>query len=220
MKLDSCLMLGLAAFGVALHAGPTAAQQSSAAAGYPSKPIRVIVPLAPGGPSDILARTLAQKLGEGIRQTVIVDNRPGATGTIGTEITAIDFLAGHTQIYLSNLLASLPQIRSGKIRPLATSRATRAKVLPEIPTIAESAVPGFDEGGQHGVVVPSATPREIIARLHDEIVKAMNAPEVRKRLEAEGSEVVGSTPEQYGAIIRRDIEKWAKVIKETGARIE
>ncbi len=299
-----------------------------AAQPYPSKPIRLIVPLAPGGPSDTMARMVAQKLTEVLGQPVIVENRAGAGGTVGTEIAAksppdgytmllastsltintslypklpydtlkdlapvtvlevgpyliavhpalpvksmqelialakarpgqlnygsggsgtgphmslellklgtgvnivhipykgagpalIDLMAGHVQVQPVNILVGLPQVRSGRLRALAVTTAKRSAAAPEVPTIAETVLPGFDEGGHHGIVVPAGVPREIVARLHQGIVKVLQNPEIRERLAAEGSEAVGNAPEQYGAMIRSDIAKWAKVIQRTGIR--
>jgi tripartite-type tricarboxylate transporter receptor subunit TctC len=300
--------------------------QEGPAASYPSRPIRLIVPLAAGGPSDLMARTLAHKLTEAIRQNVVVDNRPGASGVIGTEIAAKsppdgyaillvssaisinpslfrklpydtlrdlapvsllagapyilavhpslpvrsvkelvalakkrpgelnhasggvgtgphlgmevfvqrtgikvvhitykgggtamnDFVAGHTQVYMANMLTMLPQVKAGRARALAVTSAKRSAAAPEIPTVIESGVPGFEEGGQHGIVAPAGVPKEIIAKLNRAIVIAMRSPEVANRLRAEGGEVIASTPEEYGAIIRREMEKWAKVIAAAG----
>jgi len=305
-----------------LAAGVAAAQT------YPSKPIRLIVPLAPGGPSDTLARTVALRLTEVIGQSVVVENRAGAGGVVGTEIAAksppdgytmilvstsftinaslypklpydtlkdlaavtmlasgpyliavhpslpaksmkelialakarpgqlnyasggsgtgphmslellklgtgvnivhipykgagpalIDLMAGHVQIQPVNILVGLPQARAGKLRALAVTTAKRSAAAPELPTVAETVVPGFNEGGQHGILVPAGVTREVIARLHQGIVKVLQNPDVKDRLASEGSEVVGNTPEQYGAIIRSDVEKWAKVIQRTGIR--
>jgi len=316
--LGPLLALGaLALPGVSAFAQPAA---------YPVKPIRIIVPLAPGGPSDIMARTLAQKLSEGIGQPIVVENRPGASGIIGTEIATksapdgytlllvsnaisinvslfrslpydalrdlaavsllaatpyvlgvhpslpvrsvkqlvalararpgelnhasggsgtgphlamellmqktgikvvhvvyrgggpamIDFIAGHTQVYMANMVAAFPQVKAGKMRALAVSTALRSPVAPDVPTIAEAGVPDFDEQGQHGIVAPAGVPKEIIGKVHGYIVKAMHSPEVRNRLQADGSEVVASTPEEYAAVIRRDIEKWRAVIQSAG----
>jgi len=307
-----------------LLAAPAFAQ--AGAAGYPAKPIRLIVALAPGGPSDVLARTMAQKLTESLRQTVLVDNRPGASGIVGTEIatrsppdgytllhvsnwftinpglfrklpfdtmkdlapisllaempyllavhpslpvksvkefialakarpgelnhasggagtgphlgmellmqqTGIkvvqitykgggpamnDFLAGHTQVYLANMLVALPQVKAKRIRALGVSRLARSPAALDIPTIAESGVPGFNESAQHGVVAPAGVPREIIAKLHQEFAAAIRAPEVAERLGAEGGEVVASKPEEFTTLIRRETEKWAKIIRAAG----
>ncbi len=320
----ACAMLCMA-----LGAVPGLAQQAGAPA-YPVKPIRLVVPLAAGGPSDHMARTLSQKLSEGIKQTVIVDNRPGASGVIGTDIVAksapdgytlllaqtavaanaslfsklpydtlrdleaisqltsapyllavhpslpvnslqqliafakarpgqlnhasggagtgphlamemlmqrtgmklthitykgggpalMDFIAGHTQVYMTNIVTMLPQVKAGKSRALATSGASRSPAAPEVPTIAESGVPGVGEGAFHGIMAPAGVPRAIVEKLHAEIVKAMRSPEVLNRLTAEGAEVVASSPEEFSARIRTDIDKWAKVIKQAGIRAE
>ena len=305
-------------------------QLSAQAQSYPAKPIRLVVPLAAGGPSDHMARALAQKLSEGIRQSVIVDNRAGASGVIGTEIVAksppdgytlllaqtaitvnaslvpklpydtlrdleavsqltsapyllavhpslpvkslqqliafakarpgqlnhgsagsgtgphlamellmqrtgmkltqitykgggpalIDFVAGQTQVFMSNIVIILPQAKAGKVRALAVSSATRSQVAPEVPTIAESGVPGYSEGAFHGVMAPAGISKAIVEKLHTEIVKAMRSPDVLGRLTAEGAEVVASTPQEFDARLRADIDKWAKIIKQAGIRAE
>lgn len=314
-----------AVLAVIVYPAAVGAQQSGASA-YPVKPIRIIVPLAADGPSDILARMVARKLSETIKQTVIVDNRPGASGIIGTEIaaksppdgytilhvsnwvtinpglfhklpydtlkdlTAVsllaempylltvhrslpvrsvkelialakarpgelnhasggsgtgphlgmevfmqktgikivhitykgggpamnDFIAGHTQVYLANMVAALPQVKAGRIRALGVSRLTRSPAAPDIPTIAESGVPGSDESAQHGIVVPAGVPGEIIFKLQRDIAAAMRSPEVVGRLGAEGGEVIASMPEEFATIIRREMEKWAKIIRAAG----
>ncbi|MBI1966089.1 MAG: tripartite tricarboxylate transporter substrate binding protein [Betaproteobacteria bacterium] len=295
---------------------------------YPAKPIRLIVPLAPGGPSDILARTVAQKLTEGMKQTVVVDNRTGAGGTVGAAIAAksppdgytiilvstsyainatlypklpydtltdlaavtmlaaapylltvhpslpaksfkqlvalakarpgdlnyasggsgtgpqlsmevlkqragldivhvpykgagpalTDLVAGQVHMQMVNMIAGLPLVKAGRIRAVGVSKAKRSEAAPDIPTIAESGVPGFDEGGQHGIMIPAGTPRDIIARLHREIVKVLQSPDIKGRLAGEGAAVIGNTPEEYAAIVRADVDKWAKVIKNLGLR--
>jgi len=302
---------------------------AGAQSGYPSKPIRMIVPLAPGGPSDILARTMAQKLTESFRQSVVVDNRTGAGGTIGIDIAAKspadgytillvagatytinanlyarlpydprkdllpisimagapyiftvhpslpvrnvkeliaftktrpgqlnygsggtgtgpqmafellklktgmdivhipykgtgpalnEIIAGHVQVALFNMIAALPVVQSGRLRAIAVSGAKRSSRLPDMPTLAEQGIPGFEEVGGHAMWVPAATPRDIVARLHQEIIKALYSPEVKARIEAEGAEIIGNTPEQAAAVIRADLEKWADVIRRTGLR--
>jgi tripartite-type tricarboxylate transporter receptor subunit TctC len=317
-----CAMLTVALS--ALAALPAWAQ--GGAASYPSKPIRLIVPLAAGGPSDTMARTLAQKLGEVVKHNVIVDNRPGASGIIGTELvaksapdgytillvssaisinpslfrklpydtlkdlTAVsllagapyllsvhpslpvknvkqlialakarpgelnhasggsgtgphlgmevfmqrtgikvvhvtykgggpalnDFVAGHTQVYMGNMITLYPQAKANRIRALAVTSAKRSPAAPDIPTVAESGVPGFEEGGHHGIVAPSGVPKEIIAKLNKAIVAAMRSPDIEKRLSVEGAQVIASSPEEYDDLIRRDLAKWAKVIAAAG----
>jgi tripartite-type tricarboxylate transporter receptor subunit TctC len=110
-------------------------------------------------------------------------------------------------------------VKSGRIRAIGLSSARRSSVAPDVPPVAET-VPGFDENGQHGILVPANTPREIVQRLNAELVKAMNSAEIKSRLSAEGAELVGSSPEQYAQILRTDIAKWAQVIKTSGIRSE
>jgi tripartite-type tricarboxylate transporter receptor subunit TctC len=296
---------------------------------YPAKPIRLVVPLAPGGPSDILARTVAAKVTEGIGQSVIVDNRPGAGGSIGADIVAkappdgytiilvsnslsinaslypklpydtlrdlapitllafapyiltvhpslpvktpkelialaksqpgqlnyasggsgtgphmameffklttgtrllhipykgagpalIDTIAGQCQVLMVNIIAGLPHVKGGRLRALAVSSAKRASVAPELPPLSDT-IAGFDESGQHGILAPGGTSREIVQRLNAEIVKALNSNEIKSRLAAEGAEVAGSTPEQYAASLKSDVAKWAKVIKASGIKVD
>ncbi|HXF65800.1 MAG TPA: tripartite tricarboxylate transporter substrate binding protein [Burkholderiales bacterium] len=315
--------------GLACGAALAAAAAGASAQSYPAKPVRLIVPLSPGGPSDILGRAMAQKLSEALKQTVFVDNRPGAGATIGTDIAAksppdghtllligvstltinatlypklpydtlrdlapvtilagapyilaahpslpvktlrelvalakarpgelnyasggagtgpqmamevlklrtgmnlvhvpykgtgpalSDLIAGHVHLQMANMIAALPPVKSGKLRAIAVSGAKRSPVLPEAPTIAESGVPGFEEVGGHMVLVPAGTPRAIIARLHQEFLAILHAPEVKARLAAEGAEVMGIGPAEAAAIVRNDIEKWARIIRHTGIR--
>lgn len=296
---------------------------------YPNHPIRLIVPLAPGGPSDLLARTMAQQLTGSLGQPVVVDNRTGAGGTIGTDIAAkapgdgytllliaastytinanlypklpfnarkdltpvsilavgpymltvhpslpvkslsqlialakarpndlnygsggtgtgpqmtmellklktgmsithipykgtgpalTDHIAGHVQVALFNMIAALQVVQSGRLRALVVTGTKRSDKLPAVPTIGEAGIPGFDEVSGHMIMVPGATPREIIARLHRELVKALHAPEVTARLASEGAEIIGNTPEEAAAIVNGDLDKWAEVIRRTGIR--
>jgi len=297
-----------------------------AQAPYPSKPIRMIVPLAAGGPSDTTARIIAPKLSEAIGQNVIVDNRPGASGIIGTEITLksppdghtimlvsntislnpaifrklpyeserdmqpisllaatpyslnvhpslpvktvkdlialakarpgelnhasagagtgphlamelfaqrtgikiqqiiykgggpamIDFISGQTQLNLTNMITAMPHVRSGRIRALAVSSIKRSPAAPELPTIHESGVEGFDEGGQHGIVGPAHIPKDVLGKLHGAIVTAARHPDIVKRFAEDGSNVVANTPDEYRAIIRRDTAKWTQIVKSVG----
>ena len=306
---------------VALTACPAGAQ------GYPVKPIRLIVPLAPGGPSDILARTMGQKLTENLKQPIVVENRTGAGGTIGTDaaaksapdgytmlliavasytinaglypklpydpqkdlapvtilagapyvlvvhpalpvrnlkqlialdkgrpgqlnyssggtgtgpqlatevlkantgMTAVhiaykgagpalaDLVAGHVHFQLANMIASLPFVKNERLRGIAVSGSRRSAALPELPTISEAGVPGLEEVGGHMIMVPGATPRDIVTRLHQELVKVLQQPEVKARLEGEGAEIFGTSPEKSAAIIRSEMERMAKIIKRLG----
>lgn len=305
---------------------PAQAQQ-----GYPARPIRLIVPLAPGGPSDILARSMAQQLTESMKQTVFVENRAGAGGVIGTDIAAkspadgynmllvavatytinagrysklpydalkdlrpvsilagapyalvvhpalpvrnlkdlvaldkrrpgqlnyssggagtgphlatevlkaatgmtavhiaykgagpamADLVAGQVQFQLANMIASVPLIKAGRLRALAISGSKRSRIWPDVPTIAESGVSGLDEVGGHMILVPGATPPAIVARLHQELVKVLQQADVKARLEGEGAEIFGTTPEQSAAIVRSEIERMGKLIKQLGLQAE
>ncbi len=297
-----------------------------AQAPYPNKPIRMIVPLAAGGPSDTTARIISPKLSEVIGQNVIVDNRPGASGIIGTEIglksapdgytillvsntislnpaifrklpydnerdmtpvsllaatpyalcvhpslpvktvkelialaksrpgelnhasagagtgphlamewfaqrsgikiqqivykgggpAMIDFLAGQTQINLTNMITAMQHVRSGRIRALAVSSIQRSPAAPDIPTIHESGVDNFDEGGQHGIVAPAGMSKEVLAKLHSAIVAAMRSPDITKRLAEDGSSVVANTPDEFRTLIRRETVKWTQIVKAAG----
>jgi tripartite-type tricarboxylate transporter receptor subunit TctC len=296
---------------------------------YPAKPVRLIVPSAAGGGTDIIARALAQKLSESLGQQFVVDNRPGAGQMIGIELAAkspadghtilmaastlainpimykkvpydplrdfapitqaallpnvlvvhpslpvkslaeliayakqrpgqlnfasagigtspqmsvellksmagidmvhipykgtapgvVDLLAGQVSVMAPNLLTALPHIKAGKLRALAVTSAKRSEALPEVPTIAES-LPGYDSTQWYGVLAPAGTSRGIVARLHDEIVRALRTPEVMQRLAADGAEPVGSNPEEFAAFIKSEIDKWAKVASAAGIRAE
>lgn len=131
-----------------------------------------------------------------------------------------DFIAGQTQVYIANMIAASPQIKAGRMRAIAVSSAQRSETFPDLPTIAESGLPGFNEGGQHGIIAPAATPRETLLRLREELAKALNSPEVKNRVQAEGGRIVASTPEEYRTLIQNETQKWAKVIKAAGIRPE
>ena len=323
MTLRACFIL-LAAIAVA----NVYAQASGA--NYPAKQIRVIVPFPAGGPTDAIARAIGQKLSETWGQPVIVDNRPGAGGNIGTELAAkspadgytlfigtvanainqslfaklpfdfvrdfapvtqnyvtglilavhpslpahsvkelialakahpgqlsysssgvggtphlagelfnsmagvtmvhvpykgsapamADLLGGHIQLTFDNMLTVLPQVKAGKLRGLAVTMTTRSPLAPELPTVAEAGLKGFEVKSWNGVVVPTGTPKEIIARLNGEIVRILRQPDLREKFLVQGVELVPTTPEEFGAFIKQDIAKWAKVIQLSGARAE
>jgi tripartite-type tricarboxylate transporter receptor subunit TctC len=301
----------------------------AAAQTYPNKPLRIIVPWTAGGTADLLARTTAQKLSEGLGQTVIVENRPGAGGLIGTEVAAKaapdgytlllattapnsvapslypkipfdpvkdfanislvartcyvlsvhpsmpvknvkelialakarprtltfsspgsgtpnhlsgemfkmrtgvdmqhiaykgsaqaiqDVIAGHIALSFENITVVSPYVKSGRVRGIAVTSLKRSAVLPDVPTIAESGLPGFEAVGWFGVAAPAATPREIIARLNAEIVRSLGAQDVKERIGALGAEIVTTTPQGLDEFNRSQIAQWAKVVKFAGAR--
>ena len=298
---------------------------------YPAKPIRIMVAYTPAGTTDILARLIGQKMTEKWNQPVIVENRPGANGTIGTELAAratpdgysilmataathsinntlypklawdavkdfapvslvalvpnlmvvnnslpvksvkdliayakanpgklahgspgygstahlsmelfksltgitmthvpykgsagvlADVMGGQVALTMDNIPVYLPQARAGKIRALAVSSAKRTAGAPEIPTVAEAGVPGFEAVSWFGLVAPAATPKPIVEALSVETARILRLPEVNKRISELGAEPVGSTPRQYAAFIQSEIVKWRKVIKEAGVRLD
>lgn len=312
-------------------AAPLLAPGVAAAQTYPTKPVRIIVAFPPGGGTDIVARIVAAKLSEAWSQQAIVENRSGASGTIGTEAAARaapdgytwfmgtmgnltvnqhlyskmavdplkdfapltqvvsvtfamvahpslpassvkeliamakarpgqityassgpggaphlggellksmtgidilhipykgsgpafnDLLGGQVSLAFDSLLQSLQHLKTGKLKVLAVLGEKRSAILPQVPTMAESGVPGYSLTNWFGLVVPAATPRDLVARMHADVVKALAHPDVKERTGAMGAEVVGSTPEQFAAFMRAETAKWAKVIKQSNIRAE
>jgi len=299
-------------------------------AAYPTKPIRLIVPLTAGGPTDILARIIAVPLSDRLGQQVVVDNRPGAGGNIGAEMVAKsqpdgytlfmgtsgplsinvslyhalaydpvrdfapiilaasapfvvavhpsvaatnvkelialakakpgqlnygsvtasashlatelfkslagvnivhipykgavlatnDLIAGQVQLSFASTPGSVPQVRAAKIKALAVTSLKRIGQLPEVPTVSESGLPGYDASVWYGVVARAGTPPEIITRLNTEIAKIVSERGHRERMTNSDFEPNSSTPEQFGAFIRSEIAKWGKVVKAAGVRVD
>jgi tripartite-type tricarboxylate transporter receptor subunit TctC len=297
-----------------------------AADAYPGRPIRLVIPTGAGGVTDILARIISDKLRGALGQQIVVDNRGGASGIIGSDIVAkaapdgytllmvfpshpvnpslvlkmpfdtlrdfapitmvssvtqvllvhpssparsvkelialanerpgqLNFgsvgrgslgylsaelfasltririvhvaykgapqvmtalIAGEIQIYFNVPINAAPQMRAGKVRALGVSTKSRLAIMPEVPTIAEAGVPGYEVVGWNGILAPAKTPRPIIARLHAEIVKVLHSPEVVEQLAAQGVDTIGNTPEEFAAIVRADVGKWARVLKDAG----
>jgi tripartite-type tricarboxylate transporter receptor subunit TctC len=128
----------------------------------------------------------------------------------------IDLVAGQVDFQLANMIASLPFVKSGRLRGIAVSGSKRSAALPELPTVSEAGVPGLEEVGGHMIMVPGATSKDIVARLHQELVKVLQQSEVKARLEGEGAEIFGTAPEKSAAIVRSEIERMAKIIKRLG----
>lgn len=324
------LRLGMICLAVASLA-PNVALAQDTAADFPRRPVRIIVPAAPGGGADIIARLIGQQLGKSLGQTFLVDNRPGAANIVGTEIVAKaqpdgytlivntagpmsinpliyaklpydaakdfapisnvadtafvlvvnptvpaksvaelialakakpgqlayaswgrgsanhlgtelfmmmaqvkllhvpykgsgaampDVLAGNVQMIFDTIASSVPQIRAGRLRPLGVSALKRSGAIPEVPTISESGLDGYESSSWFGFLAPARTPREIVTKLHGEIIKAMKLPEVQERLAGLGLEPVGNTPAQFGEQIRSDLAKWRKVVQAAGIQPE
>jgi tripartite-type tricarboxylate transporter receptor subunit TctC len=298
---------------------------------YPSRPIRLVVPFPAGGTTDILAREAAQKLTEALGQAVVVDNRPGAAGNIGSDLVAksapdgytllmgtvgthainpslyskmpydhvkdfapvvlvagvpnvlvvnptlpvnsvadliklakdkpgqinfassgsgtsihlsgelfktmagvdmthvpykgsspalTDLIGGQVQIMFDNLPSALPQIKGGRLRAIAVTSLKRAPVLPDIPTINESGLPGFEASSWFGVLAPAGTPAAIVARINTEVNKWLQSADAREKLLGQGAEAAGGSPERFANHIRAESEKWAKVVKVSGAKVD
>jgi len=138
----------------------------------------------------------------------------------GTAPGVVDVLAGQVLVMAPNVLTALPHIKSGKLRALAVTSAKRSAALPDVPTVAEAGLPGYDSTQWYGVLAPAGTNRDIVARLHGAIARSLRDEEVGKRLAADGAEPVGSSPEEFAAFIKSETEKWAKVAQAAGIKPE
>ena len=321
----SLLCGSLAAAGA--HAADAAANEAK---NYPTRPIRLIDPYAPGGGSGVVARLVGAKLGDAWGRQIVVDNRPGAAAAIGTELAVksapdgytllmgtsgsiaispnvnkvpydpvkdlapitqtsaqamlvvlhpsvqissvkeliatartqpgklvysssgaggsghlavelfqsiakvtmthvpykgsgpavVALLSGEAQVGFTNILAVLPHVNAGKLKAIAVTSGKRANAAPNVPTLAESGVPGYEATSWNGMFAPAKTPRAIINKVHAEVVKALHSPDVREKLVAMGSDPVGSTPEEFHAYIKAEFARWGKVIRENNIRAE
>ncbi len=321
----SCIIAG------AIIGALSASNVEAAAAAYPARPIRLIVPQSPGGPSDTIARVTAQMLGDNLGQSVVADNRAGAAGNVGCDLAAKaapdgytlllgppgcltinpslyeklpfdplrDFapitqltsgpemlvvhpsvaaqsvkelvalakakpgafnfasggagtpnhlaselfktaaalqmvhvpykgtgpaltavMSGQVQMMMAGLPPALPQVKAGKLRALAVTSAKRSKVVPEIPTVAESGFPGFEIVSWHSILAPARTPQPIIRLLNSELVKMLGQSDVKERFASLGLDTVGSTPEQFRAHLKHETANFAKLIKSAGIKLD
>ncbi|MBI3043987.1 MAG: tripartite tricarboxylate transporter substrate binding protein [Betaproteobacteria bacterium] len=312
----------------ALTACLIAAATAGFAQDYPTKPIRLVVPTAPGGGTDISARMIAPKLSEFLGRQVVVENRAGGGTNIGVEFVArsapdgytllmgisslainphtqskvpydpvndfapisqvvkvplilvshpslpvrsvkeliafvkkrpgqlnygtgavgsnphlamelflsrtglkivhvpykgqgpavTDGVAGHVHLVMANILAALPHIRNGRFRALGVTSSKRAAVVPGVPTLSEAGVPGYEVVQWFGVLAPAGTPRDVIAKVHAATVRAVQDSAVKERFAMDGGDMVGNTPEEFAAVIRADLQKWGKVVKDVGIK--
>ena len=163
-----------------------------------------------GSPGHLIGEMFKSRTGVNIVHVPYKTVAQGVTALIGEQVQ-VNFVVGPSAV---------PQIRAGRIRPLAVTTAKRSASLPEVPTIAEAGLAGFDAPAWNGVLVPARTPRPVIAQLHAEIVKDLKLPDVLERITALGFEPVGSTPEEFGVFLKAELAKWAKVAKELGAKAE
>ncbi len=316
---------------LAVTAATPAAHAQTPAAAYPTKPVRIIVPVAAGGNVDIVARTLAHRLGESMGHQVIVDNRPSASSLVGTQLVAksapdgytllaiantfasapgilanpgydpvkdfagvsltaripmilvvnpnlpvrtaqelialarkrpgelayassgtgstghiaaemfsrqagikmlhvpykgnaqslVDLVGGQVMLMFDQVSTSSPHVKAGKLRPLAVTTLTRAPLFPDVPTLDESGLRGFEDVTFNGLLAPAGTPGAILNRLHAEVAKAVKLPEVRKRFDDQGIELASSaSPEAFTAYIKAEVAKYAKLAREAGIKAE
>jgi tripartite-type tricarboxylate transporter receptor subunit TctC len=132
----------------------------------------------------------------------------------GTGPALTDLLAGRVQVMFNSAVSILPQVRSGKLRAIAMTAAKRSAAMPDLPTVAESGVPGYEAASWYGVLAPFGTPRPIVQKLNGEIVRIARTPEVRERLAADGADPIGSSPEEFATYIKRELARWARVIEQ------
>lgn len=163
-----------------------------------------------GGPSHMAMELFKSMAGVEIRHIPYKGAAPAAT----------DIIAGRVQMMFFTVSAALPHVTSGRLKALAIASARRSQLVPDIPTVSEAGLPGFEATTWFGVMVPSGTPAPVVGKLHSAFVSALNSMEVRERLSAQGFEIVGSTPDEFDAYVRREIPKWAKVVRTSGAVAE
>ena len=324
-----CASCWLAIAGVALAQTPSAG--TAPASTYPIKVVRLVVPFPPGGTTDITARLMAQKMSDAWKQTVVVDNRPGASGMIGADLVAKsapdgytvlvsstqeiainqhvfskmaynpekdfapvtlasitplvlvvhpslpvksvkelialararpaqltfaspgtgsvqhlsgellktiekidmvhvpykgagqlmpDLIGGQVSMFFSGMPPAMPHVRAGKLRALTVTTTTRSPAAPEVPTMTEAGVPGFDISNWFGVFVPAGTPKDIIAKLNTEMVRALKQPDVKDKLSSQGADAVGNTPDELERFVRAETAKYSQLVKASGVRAD
>ena len=138
----------------------------------------------------------------------------------GAAPSMIGLLAGESHLTFTTVLLALPYVKAGRLRALAVTSARRSPTMPDVPTIAEAGLAGSESTSWYGLLAPARTPAEIVAQLHGELVRILKLPDIREKFLAQGAEPVGNTPEQFGAIIKSEIEKWGKVVRATGAKVD
>ena len=235
------------------------------AQGYPNRPVRLIVPFAPGGFTDVVARILGQKLSVAMGQQFVIENKAGAGSTIGTDFVAkaapdaihyassgngsaqhlmgglfvsmtgaklqhvpykgssgaaSDLVAGVVESSFAGVPNALAQVPQGRLRALAVTTSKRIPQLPDVPTLQEAGVPGYEASVWLALLAPAATPRDIVTRLNSEIAKLMASAETKKAMYDAGVEVSLSSPEALGEYMVHEMDRWGKVVKDTGIKLE
>ena len=186
------------------------------AQGYPAKMIRLITPYPPGGGIDASARIIGQALAEQLGHAVIVDNRAGATG----RPAFLDLVGGKVDAMFTTFSSSLQYIQAGRVKALAVTSRNRVALAPELPTVAEAGLPGYEFSAWYGMVAPARVPPDIMIKLHREINDLLRNPEFRDAMMAGGAVPTGGSRDQFAEFIQRETQKYAAVIKASGIRAE
>ena len=196
---------------------------------FPSKPIRIVVPFPPGGAADITSRVLSEYLAKGLGQTVLVENRPGGSTIIGSEVVArspadgpalVAVTGGHITMMYGNATEIAPSVKNGKLRAIVVTSAERADVLPDVPTMREAGYPELEATNWSGLVVPAATPPSVIARLSAELMRALRSSDIQEKFRGHGMSPAPSTSEQFGAFLQSEAARYGKVVREAGVKAE
>lgn len=198
-----------------------AAQIMTVNPSVPAKNVKELIALAKAKPGELMfgspgVGTSPHLVAELFKLTAGVD-MPQVLFK-GSGMAHISLMSGEVAVAFSTVLSALPHMKSGKIRALGVTTLKRVAVVPDVPTIAESALPGFESSQWFGILAPARTPRPIIDRLHQALQRGSNSPEVKERLMAQGVDVVNRTPEEFAAVIKRELVQWAKVIKAAGIK--
>ena len=225
-----CLARSLKAF---LLLSLALAAAAAPAADWPSRPIRVVTPALPGGTTDVLSRLFSARMTETLGTQVIVDNRGSASGVLGAEIVKADhipykgagpsfiaLMGGEYHYNFGGLAGALPLARAGKLRAIAVTTEKRIPGYEDIPTVKESGLPDFVVVGWYGVLTPPKLSKALVTRLHAELVKVLNEPVTNKRVVDLGGTPVGNDPETFRKFMLADMNKWADVVKKSGAKAE
>lgn len=173
----------------------------------------MIIPAGPGGGVDTVARVVGHALSTALGQPVVMDNRPGAGTMLASELTAKAPPDGYTLLMVtnSNTINSRPHVKSKKLNALAITSHKRSPLYPDLPTVSESGLPGYQADAWYGILAPARTPPEIVTRLNREVVAILKTGDAKDKLLSQGAEVLGGTPEQFVTVMSNDIRKWGKV---------
>ena len=214
----------LAMFGTPLSSGMALAQTQVSPDTYPTRAVRLIVPYAPGGPTDILARLVAKGLSERWKQQVVVDNRAGANGMIAAELVARATPDGHTLFLgnsgvLTSTVTALQHVKSGRLLGVAVTTAQRAASLPDLPTIAES-VPGYEVTPWYGILLPAGARPALVERINQDIAAVLKDRSLEERIIADGGIVAAGSPELFRKLILNDMAKWQQLAKSANLKLD